>query len=256
MHIFLGAHSMPPSRSSAPRSSRSSAPRPDARVDALAASLDSVALASALEADPALSACTGDDGRTLLHAAAEAGALDAVDALLNAGAAMGATDADGQTALHVAASSGSLECAFRLTRAEPCAELSSEDNYQARALIHPRVPMCTCAHAASRSQMTPLHLACEEGEPTMVQLLLARGAKVPQSTRATSSVDLGSARDSAMDAQPQRASSDPHLDPRSSTFDRKARRTPTGHDERTATDRWRVRRRRYLSPRNRRQGAR
>lgn len=236
-----------------PGSSRSSAPRPDARVDALAASFDSDALVSALEADPALSICTGDDDRTLLHAAAEAGALDAVDALLSAGAVVGATDADGQTALHVAASSGSLECAFRLTRAEPCAELSAEDNYQARALIQPRVPMC--AHAAPRSQMTPLHLACEEGEPTMVQLLLARGAHVPQSTRATSSVDLGSARDSAVDARPQRASSDPHLDPRSSTFDRKARRTPN-HNERTATDRGRVWRRRYSSPRNRRLGAR
>ncbi len=87
---------MPPSRSSAePGSSRSSAPRPDARVDALAASFDYVALVSALEADPALSACTGDDGRTLLHVASEAGALDAVDALLSAGAVVGATDADG-----------------------------------------------------------------------------------------------------------------------------------------------------------------
>ena len=95
----------------------------DPRVDALAAS-DAAALAAALStallADPALSTAIGDGGRTLLHAAAEAGSLKGIEALLGAGAAVGAADADGQTALHVAAAHGRLECAFRLTRAEPC----------------------------------------------------------------------------------------------------------------------------------------
>ena len=94
--------------------------------------------------------------KKLLHAAAEAGAVDVIRALLAAGAALDAQDDDDQTALHVAVANGHAEAVEALTCTQPCHELEVYDKYK----------------------MLPLHLACEGGSAEIVALLLARGARV------------------------------------------------------------------------------
>ena len=127
-----------------------------------------------LGAAPALVSTTSDDRQTPLHHAAEAGCAAAIRLLLDAGAASDAVDSDGQTALHVAVANQQLECAHALTsRARPCRELGVTDNFR----------------------MTPLHIAAENGEAPMVQLLICRGAMVnearPSQKELLASTDAG-----------------------------------------------------------------
>lgn len=68
-------------------------------------------------------------------------------------------DEDAQTPLHVAIANGHLAAVERLTRVQPCTELHEYDKYK----------------------MLPLHLACENGDPEIIKLLLARGARVANS---------------------------------------------------------------------------
>jgi len=90
----------------------------------------------------------------LLHSAAENGSGEIVALLLAAGASPSDVDDDGQTPLHIAVVNGSTDAVEKLTATQPCDELRITDKYR----------------------MNPLHLACEEGDPTMIALLLARGA--------------------------------------------------------------------------------
>jgi len=99
----------------------------------------------------ALDGGAGLDG--LLHIAAEEGHEHIIDLLLRKGASLDEVDEDGQSPLHVAVANGHVEAAERLTRTQPCAQLDLSDKYK----------------------MSPLHLACEEGLPDMLALLLARG---------------------------------------------------------------------------------
>lgn len=93
---------------------------------------------------------------TLLHVAAEAGAAEVICVLLAAGADTAAVDDDGQTPLHYAVANGHVAAVERLTAATtPCAEM----------------------HLTDRYKMQPLHLACEHGDPALIALLLARGAR-------------------------------------------------------------------------------
>lgn len=105
----------------------------------------------------------------LLHAAAEEGHEGVVEVLLAAGALKTETDSDGQTALHAAVANARVEVAEVLTRDEPCVELSQPDNFS----------------------MTPLHLACEDGVPEMVALLLARGGDQMVLSRSKDPVETG-----------------------------------------------------------------
>lgn len=75
------------------------------------------------------------------------------------GALLGAVDDDMQTPLHVAVANGHVEAVERLTALQPCAEMQIIDKYK----------------------MLPLHLACEGGDPDVISLLLARGARVANS---------------------------------------------------------------------------
>ena len=87
---------------------------------------------------------------SLLHEATAAGRADAVDALLEAGALTSALDEDGQTPLHHAASEGYFEIVKTLAPNPKCPELLVTDNFQ----------------------MTPYHLACENGHEAVVTYLL------------------------------------------------------------------------------------
>ena len=90
----------------------------------------------------------------VLHVAAELGKPEIVGLLLAAGADCAAVDEDGQTPLHVAVAHRHAAAVERLTAMQPCAELHVTDNYK----------------------MSPLHLACEDGDVQIIALLLARGA--------------------------------------------------------------------------------
>ena len=111
----------------------------------------------------------------LLHVASEEGHEHVINVLLLAGASAAEVDEDGQTALHVAVANGHVEAAERLSRADPCLEMGVVDKYQ----------------------MTPLHLACEDGLPDMVAMLLSRGgdtlclARSPQPSPETGSEGKG-----------------------------------------------------------------
>ena len=111
----------------------------------------------------------------LLHVASEEGHEHVINVLLLAGASAAEVDEDGQTALHVAVANGHVEAAERLSRADPCLEMGVVDKYQ----------------------MTPLHLACEDGLPDMVAMLLSRGgdtlclARSPQPQPETGSEGKG-----------------------------------------------------------------
>ena len=78
-------------------------------------------------------------------------ALQVVQLLLRAGASPSMLDEDGQTALHHAAAEGHVGALNALAPDEKCAELFVVDKYQ----------------------MTPFHLACENGHADAVAYLLA-----------------------------------------------------------------------------------
>ena len=109
---------------------------------------DAKALAALLDRRGAAPALGG-----LLHAASEEGHEHVINVLLMAGVSAAEVDEDGQTALHIAVANGHVEAAERLSRADPCLEMGVLDKYL----------------------MTPLHLACEDGLPDMVAMLLSRG---------------------------------------------------------------------------------
>lgn len=121
------------------------------------AAADVNSIARALADDPAAASMRSDSGRGglgVLHVAAEHGNASVIDLLLAAGADPAMVNDDGQTPLHIAVAHGHTEAVERLTSKQPCEQLRVTDHYK----------------------MLPLHLACEDGDPKMVALLLARGA--------------------------------------------------------------------------------
>ena len=119
-----------------------------------------------------------DMSGSLLHAAAEQGDVELIQLFLQtAGSAIAAiVDEDGQSALHVAVLHGHVEAARALMVEHwpgyGCAELLLYDNYR----------------------MTPFHLACEGGDPAMVELILAELATQPKLTpEAVAELKRGSA---------------------------------------------------------------
>ena len=101
------------------------------------------------------------NGLTLLHEAAAAGHAVVVKMLVGAGASPAALDEDGQTALHHAANEGHEEVVKLLAPTPECSELFVLDNYQ----------------------MTPYHLACENGHAGCVGHLLSMLDQQPQETQ-------------------------------------------------------------------------
>eukprot|EP00965_Chrysotila_dentata_P190560 6173966-Pleurochrysis_carterae.AAC.1 len=95
--------------------------------------------------------CVFEDNKRLIHVAAEEGHVEVLKKLLEANSHPLAVDADGQTALHVAAANSKLQAAKALlSRGGEMKELTMTDEYK----------------------MTPLHLACENGDEGMVEALL------------------------------------------------------------------------------------
>ena len=107
-----------------------------------------------LDADPKACRQTDERGITPLHNAAEAGHVEAVGLLLNAGADVDAASDLGFTSLHIAASGGHLEIA--------------------KLLISKGVKVS--AHSKEGSE--PLHFAVESQSEEMILLLLDHGADV------------------------------------------------------------------------------
>jgi ankyrin repeat protein len=131
-----------------PAAAGPSTPRASQQLVELVRRGDTKALAALLDRRGAAPALGG-----LLHAASEEGHEHVINVLLMAGVSAAEVDEDGQTALHVAVANGHVEAAERLSRADPCLEMGVVDKYL----------------------MTPLHLACEDGLPDMVAMLLSRG---------------------------------------------------------------------------------
>ena len=129
-----------------PRSARRNESRRVA--DAIRAG-DAASVARILDQEPSVAQQHG-----LLHIAAELGEADIVDMLLAGGADMSAVDDDGQTPLHNAVANGRHTAVEKLTARQPCQELRITDNYK----------------------MLPLHLACEDGDPLLIALLLGAAA--------------------------------------------------------------------------------
>lgn len=153
-----------------PAAAGPSSPSASQQLVDLARRGDAKALAALLDRRGAAPALGG-----LLHAASEEGHEHVINVLLMAGVSSAEVDEDGQTALHVAVANGHVEAAERLSRADPCLEMGVLDKYL----------------------MTPLHLACEDGLPDMVAMLLSRGgdtlvvARSPQPSPETGSDSKG-----------------------------------------------------------------
>uniref|UniRef100_A0A7S2IBN3 Uncharacterized protein n=1 Tax=Haptolina brevifila TaxID=156173 RepID=A0A7S2IBN3_9EUKA len=111
--------------------------------------VEEVRAALSTQPEAALQAPFGDVA-SLLHEAATAGHADVCRVLLQAGASKAVLDEDGQTALHHAANEGNVEVVQLLAPSPDCSELFILDNYQ----------------------MTPYHLACENGHEATVSHLL------------------------------------------------------------------------------------
>jgi len=97
---------------------------------------------------------------SLLHEAAAAGHAQVCKLLLEAGASPALLDEDGQTALHHAANEGHADVVRLLAPSPGCGELFVQDKYQ----------------------MTPYHLACENGHEDTVSHLLKLLDAVPEAS--------------------------------------------------------------------------
>ncbi|KAF6812719.1 hypothetical protein CSOJ01_05015 [Colletotrichum sojae] len=108
-----------------------------------------------LENQADVDARTKHHGETALHLAAVGGSGPAVRLLLGSGADPGSRDAYDRTALHCAVGCGHLDVSRALAE-------------QAGDLVH----------AADHESRTALHGAASLGDPAMVEMLLAKGARV------------------------------------------------------------------------------
>jgi ankyrin repeat protein len=122
-------------------------------LDRAAAGGDAQALHTALADDADVRARTGEERRTALHAAADAGHADLAAILLDAGAAIDARDKSGRTALWRAARRGHLDVVRLLLR---CGADAEARDFEA--------------------EQTPLIQAVLANEPGAVTELLSAGA--------------------------------------------------------------------------------
>lgn len=129
-------------------------PLPAEELDAAVERDDAIAVTRCLAGAPSAAELASRPG--LLHLAAESNAAEVIAVLVAAGAPLSYCDDDHQTALHAAVANGHFDAADVLTETLPCAELHVVDKYK----------------------MLPLHLACENGNPDLIALLLNRGARV------------------------------------------------------------------------------
>merc|ERR1740133_474759 len=118
---------------------------------------DSARLQELLDTHPdAVCYAPWKESASLLHHAAESAERDVMYTIVDfAGPLLHELDDDGQTPLHVAVNNGNLDaakvlCATGRIRGAGCKELTIVDKYK----------------------MTPLHLACENGDEPMVAHLL------------------------------------------------------------------------------------
>jgi hemoglobin len=177
-----------------------------------------------LRDDPTLASATYFHGRTLLHGAAAAGCLPAMELLLDLGAAIGAADGSGRTPLFVVAN----ECRGPNGSTAARALLGRGAAVDARD----RVNRCTPLHAAARRGSvavaaalldggadleagdvagdTPLRRAVNCGQVEIATFLLSRGADAG-SRGARGLTPLEAARTDAMRRALER---DPRGDPR------------------------------------------
>ena len=128
---------------------------PDAVKETLRKAIDDgdgAAVVAVLADWPNLHSYTGIDGETPLHSAARNGTKEAVVALIDAGAAVGATDGGGQTPLHSAAGNGDKETVAALIDAG------------------------AAVGATDGGGQTPLHSAAGNGNKETVAALIDAGA--------------------------------------------------------------------------------
>ena len=145
--------------------------------------------------------CNSEKGLTPLHVAAEIGNAEAVQALLQSGAAVDAATSDGFTPLHGAAKTGCSETVASLisARADPCSIAADGSTALHGAARHGHVQ--TVGLLLERGSMldpkdhiggfSPLHDAAHGGHLAMVQLLLARRADPSPVASGTTPLDLG-----------------------------------------------------------------
>lgn len=159
----------------------------DARAQSVLAPMllgDNAPLQAALAAGmkPTVKGVTGE---TLLHLAAEAGAVDAMDLLLKQGAKVNATTDRGHTPLHLAAENGRLAAVERLLAANAAVNLRAGGNQTAllaavksghrtvaQALVNKRADV----NAANDNHESPYTVAIDRGYADLAAQMLDHGA--------------------------------------------------------------------------------
>lgn len=151
---------------------------------------DVAAVKALVEKSPQLVEARDGAGMTLLHHAASVGSAELVDFLIDKGAKVDAADTGAGTPLHIAAMRNGTEAAAALLKRGAAVE--ARDDYQ-------RTPLILCARERGQAAAAlvlieagadvnavdkfgdgALDLAAWRGKTDLVDLLLAKGAKLPE----------------------------------------------------------------------------
>ncbi len=150
---------------------------------------DGSSIKSMIEKDPKLVEARDKDGNTLLHHAASAGNTDLVRFLVEKGLSPDIVGATRQTPLHLAAISDRTEAVAALL--EKKASVDARDDYQRTALVlcarqngevatgRLLVDAGADINSEDRFGSTALELAAWRGKRAFVDLLLEKGARIP-----------------------------------------------------------------------------